>query len=333
LRYDRAVADHARRWLIDESPRLDRPWALLVSFVSPHPPFVAPPEYLELYPPDSVVLPVGWRQEDWTRHPALEVRRRILCLEEPLDEATLRQAIAAYYALCTFVDAQIGIVLQTLEELGLADDTRVVYTSDHGDMIGEHGLWYKGTMYESSVGIPMIVAGPDVPTGKVSQTNVSSVDLFPTALEAVGVDAMPEDADLPGESLFTLANEPDRVRTVFSEYHAGASPSGIFMVRGERYKYVYYVGYPAALFNMVDDPDETRNLAEDPAYADVVAACDRELRAICDPDAVDARARADQARRVDAAGGADLILRTGPKFTHSPPPDEFADPPEIAKRR
>ncbi len=324
LRYDRAIASQARRWLEEEASGHDRPWALLVSFVCPHTPFIAPPEYVALYPPESVILPTGWAPEDWPRHPALDLKRRVQAIDEPLDELTLRKAIAAYYALCSFMDAQVGVVLQTLEEEGLADKTRVLYTNDHGDMVGKHGLWYKSTMYEDSVGVSMIVAGPNVPEGTVSETNVSLIDIFPTVLEAAGVEPGPEDAGLGGTSLWQLAREDGhRSRTVFSEYHASASPSGIFMVRGERYKYVHYVGYPPQLFDLEADPEETRNLADDRAHRAILEACDRELRSIVEPEEIDARARADQRRRIEAAGGEDAILGPGPKFTHSPPPEEF----------
>jgi choline-sulfatase len=330
LRYDRAIAEQTRRWLRDEAHGHAKPWALFVSLVCPHPPLVAPPEYLALYPPESVVLPVNWRHEDWPHHPAIDLKRRLQVLDDPLDEATLRNAIAAYYALCTFMDDQVGIVLRTLEEEGFVEDTRILYTSDHGDSVGEHGLWYKNTMYEGSVTVPMIVAGPDVPSGKLSETNVSLVDVFPTAVEAVGARPEPEDADLPAASLWELAGEEGRrSRTVFSEYHASQSPSGTFMVRGDRYKYVHYVGYPPQLFDLEADPDETRDLGRDPGYAAVRQACERELRAICDPEAVDARARADQRRRVEAVGGKEAIVGGGVKFTHSPPPTEFQDAPGV----
>jgi choline-sulfatase len=324
LRYDRAIRDQACRWLREEARSDGRPWALMVSFVCPHPPFVAPPEYLALYRPEDVVLPVGWREEAWARHPAFELRRRLMALDEPLDEATLRRAIAAYYALCTFVDDQLGAVLGALRDAGLEDDTVVVYTNDHGDMVGKHGLWYKSVMYEDSAGVAMIAAGPGIPAGRVCATNVSLVDVFPTALDAAGVAPRPEDADLPGVSLRTLANEPARrSRVAFSEYHASASASASFMVRADRYKLVRYVGMPSQLFDLEADPDERTNLADDPAHAEALAACERELRLICDPEEVDRRARADQRRRIEAAGGAEAIVGAGVKFTHSPPPARF----------
>ncbi|MGH2351008.1 MAG: sulfatase-like hydrolase/transferase, partial [Chloroflexota bacterium] len=235
-----------------------------------------------------------------------------------------RQAIATYYGMVTFLDEQIGRVLRALEETGQRDRTTVVYTSDHGDMMGEHGLWWKSVMYDGAAAVPMIVAGPGVPAGKVVQTNVSLVDCFPTIVEAAGAHLAPEDGDLPGTSLLRLAQEGDRPRTVFSEYHAIYSTGGIVMLRTQQYKYVYYVGYPPQLFDLLADPDETRDLAADPAHAETLAACQRELRAICDPEAVDRRARADQRRRIEAAGGPAAVLAGGVRIPYTPAPAAFS---------
>ena len=324
VRYDRAIGAQTVRWLHEEAASHAGPWTLFASFVCPHPPFIAPPELLALYDPDRITLPVNWRPDEWAHHPALDLRRRIMFHEEPLDERTFRQAICAYYALVTFMDDQIGQVLRALDEVGLTDSTRILYTNDHGDMVGKHGLWYKSVMYEDSAGVSMIVAGPDVPAGKVSETNVTLVDVFPTALQATGVEPAIEDADLPGVSLLELANERERrSRVAFSEYHSSMSASASFMVRDDRYKLIYYVGMPRQAFDLETDPDESHNLADDPAHAETVRRLEAKLRAICNPEEVDGIAKADQARRVEAVGGADAIVAGGVKFTHSPPPGQF----------
>lgn len=324
VRYDRAIGAEAVRWLREEAGSHAEPWTLFASFVCPHPPFVAPPEFMALYDPDRITLPVGWQPDEWVHHPAMDLRRKIMFHEEPLDEQTFRQAICAYYALVSFMDDQVGQVLRALDEAGLTDSTRILYTNDHGDMVGKHGLWYKSVMYEDSAGVSMIVAGPDVPAGKVSETNVTLVDVFPTALQAAGVEPAPEDADLPGLSLLELANEDGRrSRVAFSEYHASMSASASFMLREDRYKLTYYVGMPRQVFDLEADPDECRNLADDPAHADTVRRLESALRAICDPEEVDRIAKADQQRRVEAVGGAEAIVAGGVKFTHSPPPRQF----------
>ncbi len=327
VRYDLGITEQAVRWLQEKSGSQQEPqapWTLFASWVCPHPPFIAPPEYLALYDPDQISLPVNWREEDWVHHPAMDLRRRIMFHEEPLDEATLRRAICAYYALVSFMDAQIGRVLSALDAAGLTDLTRILYTNDHGDMVGKHGLWYKSVMYEDSAGVSMILAGPDIPRGKVSQTNVTLVDVFPTALQATGVAAEPEDEDLPGVSLLELASESGRrSRVALSEYHSSMSASASFMLREDRYKLIEYVGMPSQLFDLEEDPDESHNLADDPAHAETLARLQASLRAICDPAEIDAIAKADQQRRVEAVGGAEAIVAGGVKFTHSPPPGAF----------
>jgi len=323
IRYDRAIADMAVQWLRTEATAQSRPWCLYVGFVTPHFPLIAPEQYFRLYPPDALPLPVQYSPEAWGRHPVLEVKRKQQALDTPFDEKTIRNAVAAYYGLVTFLDEQVGRVLQALQEAGLEEETRIIYTTDHGEMLGEHGLWWKSSMYESSVAVPLILAGPDIPAGEVVRTNAELADLFPTIAEGVGARLGPEDADLPGQSLFRLIGDGDRPRTVFSEYHAIFSPSGIFMVRNSRYKYVHYVGFRPQLFDLVADPEETRDLSADPAHAEALAACERELRAICDPDAVDRRAKADQRRRLEAAGGASAVLAEGVKIPFTPAPGGF----------
>lgn len=333
IRYDRAVAQISAQWLREEAPKQARPWCLFVGFVTPHFPLIAPEEYFSLYPPDSLPLPVQYQPDAWARHPVLELKRRQEALDQPFDERTLRNALAAYYGLVSFMDDQIGIVLRELREAGLAENTRIIYTTDHGEMLGEHGLWWKSAMYESAVAVPLILAGPDIPQGKVVDTNVGLMDLFPTIVEAVGASLAPEDADLPGASLLRFAQGEYEPRAVFSEYHAIFSPSGIFMIRNARYKYVHYVGYPPQLFDLLADPDETRDLAGDPAHAGVLAACEGELRSIVDPEAVDARARADQRRRMEAVGGPQAIIEGGVKIPYTPTPAEFGPAPVEARER
>jgi choline-sulfatase len=333
VRYDRAIAEAAVRWLREEAPAGGRPWCLFVGFVSPHFPLVVPDPYWRLFDPDALPLPVQHAPERWSRHPVLELKRRQEALDAPFDEKTIRNAVRGYYGLVSFLDEQVGRVLDALEAAGLAAGTRVIYSTDHGEMLGEHGLWWKSAMYESAVGVPLLVAGPDVPAGRVVGTNAMLVDVFPSILEAVGADPAPEDAGLPGRSLWGLAREADHARAAFSEYHAIFSPTGISMLRGARYKYVHYVGFPPQLFDLATDPDETRDLAASPAHAEALAACRRELEAICDPEAVDRRARADQRRRIEAAGGVEAVLGGGVRIPYTPAPAEFAPAPVEAPER
>lgn len=324
-RYDIAIRQEAIKFLHEEAPQLSEPWALFVSFLAPHPPLIVPEPYLSLYPLDQVVFPKQYRAHERPRHPVLEELRRVFNMEEELDELTVRRAVASYYGLCTFLDDQVGQVLHALSATGLNRNTRVIYTTDHGDSVGDHGLWWKNSMYEGSVGVPLIMAGPDVASGQVIATPVSLVDCFPTILEAVGVPQEANDRDLPGMSLWPLVlGHRQPPRTIFSEYHAAGAVTAMFMIREDRYKYVHYVGYPPQLFDLSQDPDELHDLAVNPAYRDVLRDCEAALRAIADPEDVDRKARADQERRLAAHGGREAVLKQGHRIpAGTPPPSQF----------
>jgi choline-sulfatase len=203
-------------------------------------------------------------------------------------------------------------------------NTRVVYSSDHGDNLGTRGMWGKSTMYEESAGIPMIMAGPDVPKGNVCSTPVTLADAFQTFVQGVGAQPHPDDAALPGTSLIDIAQGHVPRRTILSEYHAAGAISGAYMIRRGKYKYVHYAnGIPPMLFDLAADPNERNDLGRDPALAGVVAECEAALREVVDPDAVDAMARADQAAKIAEHGGREAILKKG-TFRYSPPPGSKA---------
>jgi choline-sulfatase len=222
--------------------------------------------------------------------------------------------------LCTWVDTQVGRIIDALARTGLAETTRVIYTSDHGDNVGARGMWGKSTHYDDAVGVPMLIAGPDIAPGRACATAVSLIDLAPTILAAVGENPYDWSDRVPGRSLFEIAAAPfDPQRTVFSEYHAFASPSAAFMLRDGRYKYNYYVGYQPELFDLNRDPNEERNLAASAAHADIVARLDDQLRGMLDPEATDARAKADQAALIERYGGPAKALHIGaPGATPAP---------------
>lgn len=320
--YDIRNRDNAIRWL-REHANDDRPWVLFLSFVTPHPPFLSPPETYNRYPHEQIELPPQWRESDWVRHPAFEYMRRSFGLDKPFAEATIRRLHAAYYGICSFLDEQIGQVLDAMDAAGLREKTRVIYTSDHGEQLGARGVFGKCAMYEESSAIPFIMSGPDVPRGKLVDTPISLIDCYPTALSAVACPPKEEDQERPGESLWQIANEADRDRRIFAEYHAIGSRNAYFMLRDRRYKYVYHVGSPPQLFDLDTDPLELNDLAidsDDDARV-LLGEYETRLREILDPEAVDARAKADQSRRIKELGGRDAVVARG-SFINSPVPGE-----------
>lgn len=325
-RYDRAIATTAGRWLREEASGETSRWALFVSFVTPHHPLIAPEEFAAMYPPDDVIFPSQYHEDERPHHPVLDEFRRVFAIDGEFDEADVRRAVAMYYGLCSFMDNQVGQVLMALEEAGLTQNTRIIYSSDHGDTIGDHGLWWKHTMYEGSAGAPLIMAGPEIPEGRVVEANTSLVDCFPTILESVGVSPEPADADLPGTSLFDyVADEQPSPRPVFSEYHAAGALTGYFMLRGERYKYVEYVDFAPQRYDLDADPEELTDLAADPGYTDVIDACADELRKICDPADVHQLALADQKEKIESHGGEEAVRATGLRIPFTPAPAEFRE--------
>lgn len=210
-------------------------------------------------------------------------------------------------------------LLAALERSGQAEDTLVLYVSDHGEMLGNKTLWTKCVMYEESAAIPMIAAGPGIPAGRWVETPASLIDLQQTVLQATGAGEELQDAGLYGRSLVDLAQQPDQERAVISEYHDGGAITGITMLRYRNWKYVHYVGYQPQLFDLEADPRETRNLAADPAHAEACALCRAELFRILDPDSEDARARRSQEDLVRRLGGKEAILQ-GEDFGFTPIP-------------
>ncbi|MGH8712984.1 MAG: sulfatase-like hydrolase/transferase [Casimicrobiaceae bacterium] len=323
-RYDDDITAAAQRWLRGEAPKhRDKPWVLFVSLVCPHFPLKSREEFYHLYPEDAVPWPVLYAPSERPDHPYIAAMRNCMVYDQAFDEVKVRRAIAAYFGMVTFLDDNVGKIVSTLEQTGLAPDTRVIYTSDHGDNLGARGLWGKSTMYEESAGVPLIMAGPDIPAGMVCREPVTLVDCFPTILEAAGVPQHPDDRDLPGHSLFDLARGTAPRRTVLCEYHAAGGATGAFMTRHGSFKFVYYVGMPPMLFDLDRDPQERNNIAADPGYQGLVRDCLADLRRIVDPEAVDRRAHADQEARIAQFGGRQAILARG-SFGYSPIPGDKA---------
>lgn len=312
-RYDEAITDAAAAWIRSRAEqRGSKPWVLFVSLVCPHFPLIARPEWYDLYPEDEVPLPPLYGKDERPRHPFIDALRIAQNYDEGFDsERKVRRAIAAYFGMVSFLDHNIGRLMAALAEAGLTDSTRVLYTSDHGDNLGARGLWGKSNLYQDSVAVPMIMAGPDIPKGHVCHEPVTLVDGFPTILDCVGAERSPEDAGIPGASLFDVMRGLTHPRDVFSEYHAAGAVTGAFMLRRGALKYVHYVGMEAQLFDLRTDPWERRNLATDPDYAGPRRECEAALRAVVDPEAVNAQAFTDQAKRIEEVGGREAILARG----------------------
>ncbi len=315
-RYDRDITTRTVDWLRNDGRRLHaKPWVLFTSFIAPHSPLIAPPEYFALYPPSHIEL----SPKRVPYHPWIKAWNDCYGFDDYFESDEQRRiAVASYYGLCSFLDANVGRILATLEETGLAATTRVIFLADHGDNLGARALWGKSTMYEESAGIPVIARGPEFAAGVRVRTPISHVDFHPTITAAVG--APDASVGLPGRPIQDIAREPyDPTRIAFSEYHAAGGVSAAYMLRRGPYKYIHYTGFSPELFDLERDPEEVRDLAGDPAMVGVLADFERALCAICDPDQTDADAKRDQQALIAAHGGREKILaRGGSSYTPIP---------------
>ena len=273
------------------------PFSLSVGFMLPHQPFVARLQdyryYYENITPPQTPEPFGDHL-----HPHIK-RWRQACDIEEVSEEEIRRARAAYWALVHRMDVLIGQIVAALRENDLEENTLVLYTSDHGEQVGEHGLWWKQTFYEDSVKVPAILAWPGrLPAGTRCDRVISSLDLNATMLDALGCPDLPNSR---GRSLLPLLADPKNAEwddVAFSEFcqdAAGAGgpfpQEGIFqrMIRRGRWKLNYYHGQPCQLFDLQTDPRERCDLAADPAHQEILAARKAEVLDGWDPEWIAAR--------------------------------------------
>ena len=324
--YDHDIAERTCAWLRAQPRGKGKGkgaggFTAFVSFVCPHPPYIAPQDFYDLYPTAEMPKP-KLSDPDSVMHPWIRKMERNRNYNDFVTEESRRVILASYYGCISYLDSNIGKVLDCLDECGMRDNTLVIYTSDHGDNLGTRRLFGKSNMYEESAFIPMIVAGPGVPENKVSSTPVTLLDVAPTVLGAAGLTELAAGSNLPGRSLVELAQaKPDADRVAFCEYYAAAADRAAFMIRKGRFKYIHYVGYEPELFDLQSDPEELTDLAGAAAYKPVVAKYEKILRGIVDPDAADEAAYRDQTALVDANGGREALIARG-KYDHTPAPGE-----------
>jgi choline-sulfatase len=297
--YDEEVEHVAVQKLYDLARSRTTPFFLTISFTHPHPPFVAPQEMWDRYEGVDIDMPAVPQ----IRYEDLDPHSQWLYVAHGQDRHTVeaahvRNARRAYYAMVSYVDAKIGRVLDALQRSGLADDSWIVFCADHGEMLGERGMWYKQTFFENSVRVPLVVAGPGIAPGR-RERPCSLVDLLPTFLDIAGGRVQPVDPPA-GRSLLPLLRDPTAggPEEALSEYSSEGVIAPSRMIRRGRWKYMYTLGVPPLLFDLHDDPRELRNLAGRPAVAQAESALRERLLADWNPAEVDARVRASQRRRL-----------------------------------
>ena len=321
--YDDEVEFAARRWLIDRGR--DRaagdaaPFVMVASFIHPHDPYVAKPEWWTLYADEDIDMPAyvlaPEEQDPFSRR----VMDGIEASYVPLTEGEVRRARRAYLANVSYFDSKVGAICKALDDIGALDDTIVIVTADHGDMLGERGLWYKMNFFEHSARVPLVMAGPGVARGAAANA-CSLVDLLPTFLEIAGADETVLGEPIDGRSLMPLARgEADPADEAIGEYCAEMTPWPVFMIRRGQYKYIHCDIDPPQLYDLAADPDERQNLASHPEYSDLVREFSQEVGKRWDSDKLRADVIATQKSR--RALHAAMEAGAGEHWDYNPPRD------------
>ncbi len=296
MEYDDEVAYHATRKVYDLARgHDDRPWCLTVSFTHPHDPYVARKKYWDLYEDCEHLLPevgaIPYEEQD--AH-----SKRIFNANDwrsfDISEEDIRRSRRAYFANISYLDDKIGEVMEALE--ATRQEAVILFVSDHGDMLGERGLWFKMSFYEGSSRVPMMVAAPTMEPGLVT-TPVSNIDVCPTLCDLAGVSMEEVMPWTTGESLVHLGQGGERDTPVAMEYAAEASYAPMVSLRYGKWKYNRCALDPDQLFDLDADPHELTNLAEEPAHQGTLQSLRAKSEARWDLVAFDAAVRESQARR------------------------------------
>ncbi|HJT12967.1 MAG TPA: sulfatase-like hydrolase/transferase, partial [Dongiaceae bacterium] len=277
LQYDEEACQQAVHWLHAAAHRPDgRPFMLTLSIMHPHDPYQGPRRFWDLYKDAEIDPPADGKRKAEARNAA---ERRMFTLydrdEVPVAARQIRRARRAYYAMISYCDDVLGRLLGALEVSGLAGDTIVIVTSDHGDMLGERGLWYKMTFYERAVRVPLLFAGPGIkPRRRIAQP-VSHLDLLPTLAGLAG--ARVGRSELDGRDLSpALKGGALEQGEVIGEYMGEGYDAPVVMIRRDGRKFVHSVADGPELYDLARDPQERRNLAMEPSHRKAVDALVRE---------------------------------------------------------
>ncbi len=279
--YDEEVAFFAKRKIFDYARDSTEPFCMVASFIHPHDPYVARKDWWDLYDHDTIDMPAHVLSADEQDPFSRRVMDGIEASSIALTEEEVRTARHAYYANTSYFDSKVGDLVKTLEEAEMLDNTIVIVTADHGDMLGERGLWYKMNFFEHSGRVPLIMAGPGIEQGTVPNA-CSLVDILPTMMDiaAMNGNRKPEPGQpIDGCSLLPSAQgEEDPISEAIGEYCAEMTSHPVFMIRRDQYKYLHCDIDPPLLFDMENDPQERNNLAEDPEHADLAASFAAEVK-------------------------------------------------------
>lgn len=296
MEYDDEVAFNAKRKIYDLSRGSDdRPWCLTVSFTHPHDPYVARKKYWDLYADCAHLLPEvpAFDYSDQDPH-----SQRIFDANDwrsfEIADEDIRRSRQAYFANISYLDDKVGEILQTLEDT--RQEAIILFVSDHGDMLGERGLWFKMSFFEGSARVPLMICAPQMEAG-LQTTPVSNIDVCPTLCDLAGVSMEEVKEWTTGISLVPMGKGQERIEPVAMEYAAEGSYAPMVSLRYGKWKYNRCTLDPDQLFDLEADPYELTNLADVPAHQGTLSQLKAKSQARWDLDAFDAQVRKSQARR------------------------------------
>ena len=298
MEYDDEVVHSAVQTLYQLGRREDeRPWCLTVSFTHPHDPYVARRRYWDLYADCDSLMP---------RVPALDFAyqdphsQRLFLANDyknfDISEDHVRRSRRAYFANISYLDDKIGELITALAAMRMDEDTIILFCSDHGDMLGDRGLWFKMSFFEGSARVPLMMRIPGQSSCTVA-TPVSTIDVTPTLAALAGIDLDEIQPWTDGKSLLPLIYNAASAAPVLMEYAAEGSIAPLVAVRDGDFKFIYCPVDPPQLFDLASDPDELQNLADDLVYANKMAYFTDLMKTRWNLEKFDADVRESQARR------------------------------------
>ncbi len=321
LDFDDEVAHAAQRGLFDHVRSGDeRPFCFVVSFTHPHDPYAIPQEYWDRYDAADIPMP-AYGYDPSIAHPHDERLRAVCAMDDvEVTDDMVRNARHAYLGAVSYVDDQIGRLLDVLRITGRLENTVVILTSDHGDMQGERGLWYKMSFYEGSAQVPLVVSAPGRLAPRRVASPVSTMDLLPTLVGLAGGDDEAAGAELDAESLMPLLRgDHDSREVVAGQYLAEGAVAPIVMYRRGSWKLIHSPVDPDQLFDLSADPLERDNRAGDPTCAEILAQLRAAVAERWDLEQIDREVRESQRHR-RIVGEAHSRGRR-PEWDYAPPYD------------
>ncbi|NHN89024.1 choline-sulfatase [Acetobacter conturbans] len=315
--FDEEVVFSARQKLFDMARDPGhRPFAMVVSLTHPHDPFTIPDPWWSRYTDEDIDMPRVPSLPESERDPHSQRLRHVNGMDlQPVTEEQVRAARRAYYGACSFVDDNVGVLMETLKQTGFDDNTVVILLADHGEMLGERGMWYKMSFFEGSSHIPLMVSWPKAFSPHRVSECVSLVDILPTLADLAGASA-PELLAVDGHSLVPFCSGQQGHDEVLGEYTAEGALAPVLMIRRGDEKFIYCPIDPDQYYNLKDDPDELHNLAAEPACADRVRAFREEIHARWDVAKLTDAIRLSQAERHLVNGALETGVRTS--WDHQP---------------